>query len=62
MTRRGDMVDPLTNNVPYVAIIVASNRQLQPDHLVMQLLYPHWQKTLALNAAARNNLVPHVIC
>ncbi|KAJ5824678.1 hypothetical protein N7447_007018 [Penicillium robsamsonii] len=43
------------------AIIVASNRQLDPGHPVMKLLYPHWQKTLALNAAARNTLVPHVI-
>ncbi|GFG20465.1 seed linoleate 13S-lipoxygenase-1 [Aspergillus udagawae] len=43
------------------AIIVASHRQLDPDHPVMMLLYPHWQKTLALNAAARNTLVPHVI-
>jgi hypothetical protein len=43
------------------AIIVASHRQLDPNHPVMKLLYPHWQKTLALNAAARNTLVPHVI-
>lgn len=43
------------------AIIVASHRQLDPDHPVLNLLYPHWQKTLALNAAARNTLVPHVI-
>ncbi|KAH1515652.1 hypothetical protein V6Z96_008944 [Aspergillus fumigatus] len=43
------------------AIIVASHRQLDSDHPVMLLLYPHWQKTLALNAAARNTLVPHVI-
>ena len=43
------------------AVIVASNRQLGPGHPVMRLLYPHWQKTLALNAAARNTLVPHVI-
>ncbi|KAL4899963.1 hypothetical protein BDW74DRAFT_171206 [Aspergillus multicolor] len=43
------------------AIIVASHRQLDPNHPVMNLLYPHWQKTLALNAAARNTLVPHVI-
>ena len=43
------------------AIIVASHRQLDPDHPVLKLLYPHWQKTLALNAAARNTLVPHVI-
>ena len=29
--------------------------------MVLQLLYPHWQKTLALNAAARSTLVPYVI-
>ena len=40
---------------------MAANRRLPPDHLVFRLLYPHWQKTLALNAAARNTLVPHVI-
>lgn len=43
------------------ATIVASNRQLDPDHPVMKLLYPHWQKTLAINAAARNTLIPHII-
>ncbi|KAL4875078.1 lipoxygenase [Aspergillus karnatakaensis] len=43
------------------AIIVASHRQLDKSHPVMQLLIPHWQKTLALNAAARSTLVPHVV-
>ena len=43
------------------AIIVAANRQLRPDHPVLRLLYPHWQKTLSLNAAARLTLVPFVI-
>lgn len=43
------------------SVIVAANRQLPPDHLVFRLLYPHWQKTLSLNAAARDTLVPHVI-
>ncbi|KAJ5770890.1 uncharacterized protein N7511_002941 [Penicillium nucicola] len=43
------------------ATIVASNRQLDPNHPVMRLLYPHWQKTLAINAAARNTLIPHII-
>ncbi|KAJ6191381.1 hypothetical protein N7519_001402 [Penicillium mononematosum] len=43
------------------ATIVAANRQLDPNHPVMRLLYPHWQKTLAINAAARNTLVPHII-
>lgn len=40
---------------------MSANRQLPTDHLVFRLLYPHWQKTLALNAAARDTLVPHVI-
>ncbi|KAJ6133145.1 hypothetical protein N7471_008360 [Penicillium samsonianum] len=43
------------------ATIVAANRQLDPNHPVMRLLYPHWQKTLAINAAARNTLIPHII-
>jgi hypothetical protein len=43
------------------ATIVAANRQLDPNHPVMRLLYPHWQKTLAINAAARNTLVPYII-
>ncbi|KAL2839813.1 lipoxygenase [Aspergillus pseudoustus] len=43
------------------AIIVASHRYLSQTHPVMQMLVPHWQKTLALNAAARSTLVPHVV-
>ena len=43
------------------SVIVAANRQLPSDHLVFRLLYPHWQKTLSLNAAARATLVPQVI-
>lgn len=43
------------------AVIVAAHRTLPPDHDVFQLLYPHWQKTLSLNAAARASLVPLVI-
>lgn len=43
------------------AIIVAVNRTIPQDHDVFQLLYPHWQKTLSLNAAARSTLLPHVI-
>ncbi|KAI9368035.1 lipoxygenase [Aspergillus egyptiacus] len=43
------------------AIIVASHRQLEQTHPVMQLLVPHWRKTLALNASARLILVPHVV-
>ena len=43
------------------SVIVSANRQLPPNHLVFRLLYPHWQKTLSLNAAARDTLVPNVI-
>ena len=43
------------------SIIVAANRQLPPDHPVFRLLYPHWQKTLSLNAAARATLVPDIV-
>lgn len=43
------------------AIIVASNRQLDDKHAVLQLLRPHWRKILALNSAARSTLVPHVV-
>lgn len=43
------------------SVIVAANRTLPQDHEVFQLLYPHWQKTLSLNAAARSVLMPFVI-
>lgn len=43
------------------ATIVASHRTLPTDHLVYRCLQPHWLKTLALNAAARSTLVPHVV-
>ncbi|EXJ82475.1 hypothetical protein A1O3_06288 [Capronia epimyces CBS 606.96] len=43
------------------AIIVATNRTIPDDHLVYELLSPHWFRTLALNAAARLTLVPAVI-
>lgn len=43
------------------AIIIASHRRLDSSHPVMQLLIPHWRKTLALNASARSILVPHVV-
>lgn len=43
------------------ATIVASKRALPTDHLVYRCLQPHWQKTLSLNAAARQTLVPFVI-
>ena len=43
------------------ATIVASKRTLPRDHLVYRCLSPHWFKTLPLNAAARNVLVPSVI-
>ncbi|KAK3328542.1 lipoxygenase [Cercophora scortea] len=43
------------------AIIVATNRTIPMDHPIYRLLYPHWYKTLSLNAAARASLVPQVI-
>ncbi|KAJ5084204.1 hypothetical protein NUU61_008783 [Penicillium alfredii] len=43
------------------AVIVSANRQFESDHPVYQILRPHWQKTLALNGAARGILVPSVI-
>ncbi|KAL8382988.1 hypothetical protein RB595_006657 [Gaeumannomyces hyphopodioides] len=43
------------------SVIVAANRTIPQDHDVYQLLYPHWQKTLSLNAAARTTLVPLVV-
>ncbi|KAJ5530587.1 hypothetical protein N7527_003980 [Penicillium freii] len=43
------------------SIIVSANRQFEPDHPVFRILRPHWQKTLALNGAARDTLVPSVI-
>ena len=43
------------------SVIVAANRTLPQDHDVFQLLYPHWLKTLSLNAAARSVLMPFVI-
>jgi hypothetical protein len=43
------------------ATIVGAYRNLPQNHIVFQLLYPHWQKTLSLNAAARTVLIPFVI-
>lgn len=43
------------------AIIVATNRTIPEDHLLYEILSPHWFRTLALNAAARDILVPAVI-
>ena len=43
------------------AIIVATNRTIPDDHLVYEMLSPHWFRTLALNAAARATLVPFVL-
>ena len=44
------------------AIIVATNRTIPEEHLLHEILSPHWFRTLALNAAARDILVPAVIC
>jgi Lipoxygenase len=43
------------------AILVAANRTLPIDHVVFRLLEPHWFRTLPLNAAARQTLVPEII-
>ncbi|KAJ5180579.1 hypothetical protein N7492_003789 [Penicillium capsulatum] len=43
------------------AVIVSANRQFDPAHPVFKILRPHWQKTLALNASARQTLVPAVV-
>ncbi|KAH9904913.1 lipoxygenase [Xylariomycetidae sp. FL2044] len=43
------------------AVIVAANRTIPDDHLLYEVLSPHWFRTLALNAAARAVLVPAVI-
>lgn len=43
------------------AIIVATNRTIPDDHLLHEILSPHWFRTLALNAAARSVLVPIVM-
>lgn len=42
-------------------IIVATNRHMDSQHPVYRLLKPHWLKTLSLNAAARETLVPQII-
>lgn len=43
------------------AIIVATHRTVPEDHILHELLSPHWFRTLALNKAARDVLVPAVI-
>ena len=43
------------------AIIVATNRTIPENHLLYEMLSPHWFRTLALNSAARQTLVPLVI-
>jgi hypothetical protein len=43
------------------AIIVATNRTVDETHILYELLSPHWFRTLALNKAAREILVPSVI-
>ena len=42
-------------------IIIAANRTLEPQHIVFQLLEPHWTTTLSLNKEAREVLVPKII-
>ncbi|KAF8253319.1 lipoxygenase [Wilcoxina mikolae CBS 423.85] len=43
------------------AVIVATQRTFKWDNVILRLLYPHWYKTLSLNAAARDILVPEII-
>ncbi|KAF2999784.1 hypothetical protein E8E13_005740 [Curvularia kusanoi] len=43
------------------AIIVATNRTIPEDHILYETLSPHWFRTLPLNKAAREVLVPFVI-
>ena len=42
-------------------IIVATHRCIPVEHSVFKLLEPHWLRTLSLNAAARETLVPKII-
>ncbi|TGO13832.1 hypothetical protein BTUL_0062g00060 [Botrytis tulipae] len=43
------------------ASAVAAYRSFPSDHIVYKILEPHWFKTLSLNAAARETLVPQVV-
>ena len=43
------------------AIIVATTRTVPDGHFLYEILSPHWFRTLALNSAARQLLVPGVI-
>jgi hypothetical protein len=43
------------------SLIVATHRTIPMDHVLYRLLQPHWFKTLSLNAAARETLVPQII-
>jgi hypothetical protein len=43
------------------AIIVATHRTIPSDHVIYQVLEPHWFRTLSLNAAARSTLYPSII-
>jgi hypothetical protein len=42
-------------------IIVATHRCIPESHPIFFLLEPHWFRTLSLNAAARETLVPNII-
>jgi len=43
------------------AIIVASHRVFNNDHIIQTILQSHWFRTLSLNASARSVLVPEVV-
>ncbi|KAK4626805.1 Seed linoleate 13S-lipoxygenase-1 [Fulvia fulva] len=59
---RHEVVVHLTNtHLIEEAVIVGAQRSFEDAHPVFQLLYPHWQKTLTINAGARTSLVPNII-
>lgn len=43
------------------AIIVATHRNIPEDHLLFAMVRPHWFRTLALNTAARELMVPYCV-
>ncbi|KAH6990021.1 lipoxygenase [Ilyonectria destructans] len=43
------------------ALIVGTHRAIPMTHIVYKVLEPHWFKTLSLNAAARETLVPQLV-
>ena len=59
---RHEVVTHLVNtHLVEEVIIVAAHRSIGYNHIVFQLLQPHWSTTLSLNAGARETLVPKII-